>query len=473
VATTQAQPRDTEAPEHTDGPLVRIGMALADWAERWFPDSFVIALVGLLIVSVAALSMGTTLSDLIRYFGDGFWSLIPLTMQMAMIVISGYAVASSPPVHRLILKLAKVPKTPHQAVVLVALFSTLTSLLSWGFSLVITGILVRAVVRTVPRVDYRALGAAGYLGLGTVWALGFSSSPALLMATQASIPPALFKISGLLPLATTIFSWQSIATAAILIVVSATVAYLTMPTSSTKTAESYGVTEDFAVAKLEKRRKPGEWLEYSPVPAILIGVMGLAYIGQVVAAKGVLRALDLNTFNLIFLMVGLLLHARPRSFVRAVNSAVPATSGILLQFPFYGGIFGIVTMSAISSALAKSFVAVSTQGSFPLSVTIYSAVLGLFIPSAGSKWIVEAPYILQAANDLHVNLGWVVSIYNTSGSLPNLINPFFMLPLLGVLKIRAHDLVGYTFLYFIINSVLVLFLMWFFAQTVPYVAPAF
>jgi short-chain fatty acids transporter len=463
----------TRASEHTsDGPLVRLGMSMADWAERWFPDAFIIAMIGVLLVFTTALLMGSSPGALVKFFGDGFWSLIPLTMQMAIIVIGGYAVASSPPVHALILKIARIPQTPRSAVVLVALFSMLTSLISWGFSLVITGILVRTIVRNVDRVDYRAIGAAGYLGLGTVWALGLSSSPALLMATQTSIPPALYKISGVIPLSATIYSWQSISIAAILIVISTIVAYLTMPVSSSRTAASFGVTEDFGVAKLEPRRAPAEWLEYSPVLPILIGVMGFAYIAQVIGARGLGGAVDLNTFNLIFLMAGLLLHWRPRSFVRAVNSAVPATAGVLLQFPFYGGIFGIVTMSAISATLAGFFVQISTHGTFPLLVAIYSAFLGLFVPSAGSKWIIEAPYVLQAAKDLQVNMGWVVQIYNTAESLPNLINPFFMLPLLGILKMRARDLVGYTLIYFAINSVVVLFVIWFFSRTFTYVPPA-
>jgi short-chain fatty acids transporter len=170
-------------------------------------------------------------------------------------------------------------------------------------------------------------------------------------------------------------------------------------------------------------------------------------------------------------MAGLLLHWRPRSFTRAVNNSVPATAGVLIQFPFYGGIFGIVTMSPISHDLAHFFVRVSTQNSFPVLVAIYSGILGLFVPSGGSKWIIEAPYVLQAASDLHVNLGWVVQIYNTAEALPNLVNPFWMLPLLGILKARARDLAGYGFLYLVVNSGLVLFFTWFFARTFAYVPP--
>jgi short-chain fatty acids transporter len=154
-----------------------------------------------------------------------------------------------------------------------------------------------------------------------------------------------------------------------------------------------------------------------------------------------------------------------------VNDAVPATAGILIQFPFYGGIFGIITLSSIAGRLAHFFVSFSSANTYPILVSIYSGILGMFVPSGGSKWIIEAPYVLQAAKDLHVNLGWVVQIYNTSEALPNLINPFWMLPLLGVLKVKARDLIGYGLLYFLANSVLVLFFMWFFARTLPYVPP--
>ena len=203
----------------------------------------------------------------------------------------------------------------------------------------------------------------------------------------------------------------------------------------------------------------------------MIGALGLAYLAQVFAARGPLAALDLNTYNLLFLMAGLLLHWRPRSFARSVSNAVPATAGVLIQFPFYGGIFGIVTMSALSRLMAGFFVRISTHNSYPLLVAAYSAVLGMFVPSGGSKWVIEAPYVLQAAKDLHVHLGWVVQIYNAAEALPNLINPFWMLPLLGILKVRARDLVGFGLLQLVFNSTLVFFLAWLLAKTFTYVPP--
>jgi len=150
---------------------------------------------------------------------------------------------------------------------------------------------------------------------------------------------------------------------------------------------------------------------------------------------------------------------------------VPATAGVLIQFPFYGGIFGLITLSPLSAMLAHFFVRISSQNSYPLLVSCYSAILGLFVPSGGSKWIIEAPYVLQAAKDLHVNLGWVVQTYNAAEALPNLVNPFWMLPLVGILKTRARDLVGFGLLQLGVHAVLVLFLMWLFARTIPYLAP--
>src|SRR5579872_1463632 len=471
MASTPTTNPARDASEDSAGVFARLGMGLADWSQRWFPDAFVFALVGLIIVFAAGLFAGVGVRNLVKYFGDGFWGLIPFTMQMAMIIIGGFVVATSPPVHRLIRKLAKIPRTPRGAVAFVVFFSMMTSLLSWGLGLIFGGILVREIVKNVRGIDYRAIGAAAFVGNGSVWALGLSSSAALVMATPGSIPAALLKISGVIPLSLTIYTWQSAATAAILIVSSVTVGYFSAPKSSRIDAESFGVTGGLEVPALEERKTPAEWLEYAPGLSILVAALGLAYIAQVLAVKGPLGALDLNTYNLLFLMMGLLLHWRPRAFVRAVNDSVPATAGVLIQFPFYGGIFGIITYSTLAGKLAHFFVSFSSANSYPILVSIYSALLGMFVPSGGSKWIIEAPYVLQAAKDLQVNLGWVVQIYNTSEALPNLINPFWMLPLLGLLKVKARDLIGYGMLYFMVNFVIVLFVMWLFAKTFVYVPP--
>ncbi len=457
-----------------EGSLSRLGLALAAWSERWFPDPLVFALLGVVVVFVFGLILGQSPAKLAVQGGKNFWTLVPFTMQMVMIIIGGYVVASSPAVYRGIRVLAGVPKTPRSAIALVALLSMLTSLISWGLSLIFSGVFVRELSHRVKGMDYRAAGAAGYLGLGAVWALGLSSSAAMMMGTKSTIPPALFNITGLIPLRQTIFLWQSLVMAAVLIVVSVIVAYLSAPApENARTAESYGLEYEAMDAKMAPRTKPGEWLEYSPLLTVLVVALLAWYLIDVFRSspQGALAALDLNTYNLMFICAGLLLHWRPKRFLRAVGESVPATSGVLIQFPFYAVIFGMIVGTGITDWLAKLFTAISTPGSYPLLVVCYSAVLGIFIPSGGSKWVIEAPYVMQAANAHHVHLGWVVQIYNAAEALPNLVNPFWMLRLLGMLRIKARDIVGYGVLQLAVHIPIVFFLCWLFARYTPYLPP--
>jgi short-chain fatty acids transporter len=200
-------------------------------------------------------------------------------------------------------------------------------------------------------------------------------------------------------------------------------------------------------------------------------VLGAIYLYGLFEAKGLLAAVDLNNYNFAFLIAGMLLHWTPRSYLRAAGKAVPMTSGVLLQFPLYAGIFGVLVGSGLTEVLAKFFVSISTQQTLPFVIGVYSAILGLFLPSGGGKWIVEAPYVLEAANQLKVNLGWMVLVYNAAEALPNFINPFWMLPLLAVLGLKARDIIGYTFLQFLAHVPVVLFLLWVLAGTLTYMPP--
>ena len=442
--------------------LARIGMRTADFCERWFPDAFVFALAAIVLVFAGGLSIGVAPAKLATEFGNGFWSLVNFTMQMAIVIVGGFVVASSPPIARLTRWLASIPKTPRGAVAFVAAFAMLSSLISWGLSLIFTGLLVREIVRRIERVDYRAIGAAAYLGLGSVWALGLSSSAALLQATKSSIPASLLPITGVIPLTQTIFLWQSMAMAAILIVISVIVAYFSAPDdASARTAKEMGVTfvEDEVIES--EKATPGE---QSPVLMLLVAGLMIWFLVMNFREKGGFAALDLNNFNFAFIAAGLLLHWRPRSFLRAVAKSVPATAGVLIQFPFYGGIFGMISKTEIAERLAHAFVAITTKSTFPIVVALYSAVLGVFVPSGGGKWVVEAPYVMAAAKAWGEHLGWTVQIYNTAEALPNLINPFWMLPLMGILNVRARDLAGYSVLQLMFHAPVVLLLCWLFAQ---------
>ena len=463
-----------------DGWMARAALRSAAWAEKWFPDAYVFAVLGVVIVALAAMGFGSTPQATASAFGDGFWSLIPFTMQMAFVVIGGYAVATAPVVARFIDFLARVPRTGRGAVVYVGLVSMLASLLSWGFSLVFGGLLVRALARrTELRMDYRAAGASAYLGLGAVWAMGLSSSAAQLQANPASMPPGLVEITGVLPFTETIFLWQSIVLTSVLILVSLLIAWLTAPAAaSARTAEDFPGAAQAEPEPLQRRTRPGEWLEYSPLLTVLLSLLAFGWLFNEFASKPLVTAIaNLNTYNFLFISLGLLLHWRPRSFLNAVAKAVPSTTGVLIQFPLYGGIAMILTHAAgadgqtLAHRLSSLFVHVASTDSFALVMGVYSAVLGFFVPSGGGKWIIEAPYVMQAANELKAHLGWAVQVYNAAEALPNLINPFWMLPLLGVLGLKARDIVGFTFIQLLVHIPLVLGLLWLLGMTLAYVPP--
>lgn len=466
--------KNSESGEPKEGALERFGLWLAAWSEKWFPDAWVFALVGIVFVFCFGLLIGESPEKLAVEGGKSFWILIPFTMQMALVIIGGYVVATTPAVYAVIQKVAGITTNPRVAIAWVAFFSMATSLISWGLSLIFSGLLVREMSRRIQGLDYRAAGAAAYLGLGAVWALGFSSSAAMMMATKGAIPPKLFEISGLIPLTQTLIIWPNLLTILILIGVSVVIAYCSAPKPErAKTAEDFGLKFEPVDMSMEPRQKPGEWLEYSPLLIILVGGLLVWYLIDLFqkAPAGPLAALDLNNYNLIFITVGMILHWRPKRFLKAVAQAVPATGGVLIQFPFYAFIFGMIVGTGINQWLADVFVAITTPNTYALLVAVYSAVLGIFIPSGGSKWVIEAPYVLQAAIEHQVNLGWVVQIYNAAEALPNLLNPFWMLPLLGILRMRARDLVGYSVLQMVIHIPIVFFLCWLFARYLPFVPP--
>ena len=464
--------------------LQRFALKVSDWSEKWFPDSYIFALLGVVIVAIAALAIGAPAKDVAISFGDGFWSLIPFTMQMCMLIIVGYVVSVSKPVEILIQKMARIPHTGRGAIVLVATVSLLISLINWAMSTVLTALLVIALAkRKELNMDYRAAAAAAIIGMGATWALGISSSAAQLQANKASLPEPIYNLTGVIPFTETIFLPQSMIMTAVLIVASIAIAFWSAPKgNSIKTIDDFNVQldEDKPVKEANTTKRPGDWLENSPILSILIVVLGLLWMfNEFGKSNPIIAISSLNTYNFIFLMLGIALHGTPRNFLNAVSKAVPAVAGVLIQFPLYGSIAFIMTKAlngadlSLSHYIAEFFVSIASKETFAIVMGIYSAVLGFFIPSGGGKWIIEAPYVIQAAHDLKVHLGWSVQIYNAAEALPNLINPFFMLPMLGILKLKAKDVIGFTVTQLIFHFPLVLFLLWILGRSLTYTAPVF
>ena len=475
-------PARTTHPAAEAGVIARMALALTDWTERWVPDAFVFALIGTLLVIVAGVAFTpSTLPQVIDAWGRGLWELIPFTLQMALIIITGHVLATSQPMGHVIRRLAALPTTPRTAVALVAFFAMVSSWFNWGFSLIFSAVLAREVARRVEGVDYRALAAASFLGIGSVWAQGLSGSAALQMATPGALQPQIRDIvanngmvpGGIISFSHTIFLWQSLLSVVIEIAVVTLVMWLaTPPAGRGKTARDLGIA--LGQAEIEPpapvvKPTPGQWLEHSPILNWLIVAIGGTYLIRYFMQAGEpLNAINLNIVNLTFLLFGFLLHRTPARLMHAVQAATPAVWGVILQFPFYAGIAGIITSTHLNERIADAFVGFSSANTFPAIVAVYSAVLGVFVPSGGSKWVIEAPYVMAAAHELKVHLGWVVAAYDLGEALANLVQPFWMLPILGLFQLRARDVMGYTFVVFLALVPVVLLIVTILGATLSY-----
>jgi short-chain fatty acids transporter len=444
----------------------------------------VFALVATIVVFGAALAATpATFGQTLDAWGRGFWDLIPFTLQMALVIITGHVLATSHPMRRLIRLIAGWPRSPRAAVALVTFFALAGAWINWGFSLIFSAVLAREMARRVEGTDYRALAAASFLGLGSIWAQGLSGSAALQMATPGALQPQIRDIvaaggsvpGGIISFRHTIFLWQSLCAVLIEIIVVTLVMWLaTPPRANARTARDLGIDlsddrTDSVASHEPVVLTPGQWLEHSRVLSYLIAAAGLAYLVRYFAAAGEpLNALNLNVLNFAFLLFGILLHGTPARLMRAVQNATPAVWGVILQFPFYAGIAGVITATHLNELLAGAFVRLSTPATFPPLVALYSAVLGVFVPSGGSKWVIEAPYVMSAAHSLKVHLGWVVTAYDLGEALANLVQPFWMLPILGLFRLGARDVMGYTFVVFVALAPVVLVLVTLFGLTLHY-----
>ena len=465
------------------GLVARMALAMTAWTERWIPDAFIFALLATVIVFVAALGLTpSTLPQIIDAWGNGFWDLIPFTLQMSLIIITGHVLATSAPMGRAIRVIARWPATPKGAVALVTFFALVSSWFNWGFSLIFSAVLAREVARRVEGVDYRALAAASFLGLGSIWAQGLSGSAALQMASPGALQPQIRDIvsnggmipGGIIPFRDTIFLWQSLVSVLVEIVIVTAVMWMaTPPAGRGKTARDLGIdlgrSELPEPPRLQHPLPPGARLEHSPVLMLLVVGAGLFYLLRYfMRAAEPLNAINLNVLNLGFLLVGFLLHGTPARLMYAVQAATPAVWGVILQFPFYAGIAAVITTTHLNERMANAFVSVSTPTTYPAVVAIYSAVLGVFVPSGGSKWVIEAPYVMAAAHELKVHLGWMVAAYDLGEALANLVQPFWMLPILGMFGLRARDVMGYTFIVFLILTPVVIVLVTLLGLTLRY-----
>src|SRR5712691_10412461 len=386
------------------GLLPRLSDRLARLSARWVPDSFSIACLLTLLTLVLGLTAGgASLRQCIEAWGGSFWELLGFAMQIVVVIFAGYVVAVSPAVTRLLDALAGLPRSPRQAIASTALLSMALCWLNWGMGLIAAAVLVRIMARRHPETDYRLLVAAAYLGLGTTWHAGPSGSVPLLLATPDNFMVKGGMLAGPVPLSDTIFTARNLLLMAGVAVVFSTFSVLLYPPPErvvTARAASVDALATFAPPPRPSAPTPAERIVHGPILNRSMGAMGLAYIGLLARGGGL--SLTLDTVNLVFLSLGMVLHPSPASLLRAAEEASSSLHGVVLQFPLYAGIYGIMKGTALAGAITHGFLSVASARTYPLVVFLYSSVLNYFVPSGGGKCAIEAPYVLGAGAALGV-----------------------------------------------------------------------
>ncbi|MBN1206427.1 MAG: short-chain fatty acid transporter [Myxococcaceae bacterium] len=431
--------------------LVRIAEGLGRFSARFVPSAFSIAvLLSLLTMGLAVAWAGAPPEQVLGAWGGGFWELLPFSMQMALVMFTGYLLALTAPVRTLLERLAALARGPRSAVVLMAFVSMALAYINWGLSLVASAMLVRFMVRRRPDVDYRLLVACAYFGLGATWHAGLSASAPLLVATPGHF---LEKQLGVLPIDRTLFSAFNVGLTVAVVAGMTLLAWALHPKPARTVRVEAAVLEklgDFVPPERPAQRGFAVWLDHAWLLNVTFGVLGLAWFARHLALNGGWRAINLNVVNFLFLVLAVLLHATPARLLKASEEAGSVLHGIVLQFPLYAGIYGIFKATGLTDRIGELFVSLSTRETFPAIVYLYSGVVNYFVPSGGSKWAIEAPYLLSAADSLGVAPEKVVLAYAWGDMATDLIQPFWALPLLAVARLEFKDILGFLLLAFLL-----------------------
>jgi short-chain fatty acids transporter len=433
----------------------RFGAGLSDVTERWVPDAWVISMM---LTAVAILlcifGAGATVEETVLAWGDGVWSLLGLAMQFTIAMVAAHACAASPPIYRFFNWLASLPNPskPVQALVLAGMFSLVMGYLNWAVCLVSCALFTPFILRRNPNVDVRLLICASYLGIGTVWHGGLSGSAPLILATPGN--PLINPSSGapivdrLYPVTETLYNNFNLVFICILGAVALATTCLLHPRSGARTLSAEEIEKILPTPPIEDGppKTPAEYIDQFR-GWVLLAVVLLAYpLGYSIVTKGFGTSWTINAYNITFLVIALLLHGRAPSFLRACRNGVDSAWGIVVQFPFYAGIFGLMQNTDLGEWLGSFFSNIATTTTYPWVVYVYSGLMNLFVPSAGSKWMIEAPFLIPAGELLNVSVVTTTLAYAYGDSVTNLIQPFFAIPILAVTRMRFGDVVGYTFL---------------------------
>jgi len=417
------------------------------------PNSFVIAcLLTLVTFALVILVAGKNPIAAEGYWTKGFWELLELTMQLALIVLTGYVVAVSPVVSRLLEYIAGLASSDRGAIALMGLVSMTAAWLHWGLGLIAGPIFLQFLIRKHPRLDYRLAVAAGYLGSTCTWHAGLSGSVPLLMATPKNFMEA---DAGLVPVSLTTFSSFNLILTVIVASVMTVMVMKLYPKNPENRLAFAPDAEDSHADGGPERAAPHTplWIERSYALNLVMGLLGATAFWSLYVEGG--SRVSINVLNFVVLFLALLLHPSPASFTRAAARGATYLHGIVVQFPFYAGMYGLIKYSGLAEIIARWFVSIASPRTFPIIIYWYSGVLSFFIPSGGSKWAVEAPYVIAAAKALSVPIPQAILAYAWGDMSTHFLQPFWAIPLLAIAKVEFKDIIGYLAILFVVNFVVV------------------
>ncbi|MBU1311190.1 MAG: TIGR00366 family protein [Gammaproteobacteria bacterium] len=421
-------------------PLVKL-------VDRYLPDPYIFVLLLSLLVSVAAvLWQQQSPLQVLQYWGDGFWGLLSFSMQMLLVLITGFMLANTPLVKGMLDRLAKLAGSAGQAIVLVTLISLIASWLNWGFGLVVGALFAKALAKRV-KVDYRLLVASAYSGF-IVWHGGLAGSIPLTIATANHFSAGQI---GVIATSDTIFAGFNLLLVAALFIAVPLVNYLMLPKAEDSVCIDPAKLRDNAYISNQSDR-PADKLENSLLLGLLVGFAGLAYLVQYFVKGG---GLNLNIVNFLFLFIAIVLHGTPSRLLHSLQQAIKGGAGIVIQFPFYAGIMAIMLQSGLAQSMSQWFVSFATAETLAFWSFISAGIVNIFVPSGGGQWAVQAPVMLPAALELGADVSRIAMAVAWGDAWTNLIQPFWALPVLAIAGLKAKDIMGFCLLQLIVTGIII------------------
>lgn len=423
--------------------------------ERYLPDPYIFVLLLTLIAAVAAIAVERqTPLAVLRMWGDGFWGLLTFSMQMLLVLVTGFMLASSPPVKRILQKIAGTAKSPGGAIILVTLVSLAASWINWGFGLVVGALFAKELARLI-KVDYRLLVASAYSGF-VVWHGGLAGSVPLTIATEGHFSADQIGVIGT---GSTIFAFFNLAIVVCLFIAVPLVNRMMLLDEKDSVYVDPKLLDD-EPEPVGRITRPAEKLENSMPLALLVGVPGLLFLLDHFILRG--GGLNLNVVNFMFLFLAIVLHRTPRNLLTSLNEAIKGGAGIVIQFPFYAGIMAIMVQSGLAQSMSEWLVSFATANSLPFWSFISAGIVNLFVPSGGGQWAVQAPVMLPAAEALGADIARVAMAVAWGDAWTNLLQPFWALPVLAIAGLKAKDIMGFCLIQLLITGIIIsVGLVWF------------